>query len=30
MPETNGIETARKIRSAVGKNTPIIILTAYD
>ncbi len=30
MPETSGIETARKIRSAVGKEAPIIILTAYD
>ncbi len=30
MPETSGIETARKIRSVVGDDTPIIILTAYD
>lgn len=30
MPEMNGVETARKIRSAVGKEAPIIILTAYD
>ncbi len=30
MPETSGIETARKIRNAVGADTPIIILTAYD
>lgn len=30
MPETSGIETARKIRSAVGEESPIIILTAYD
>ncbi len=30
MPETSGIETARKIRSAVGDESPIIILTAYD
>ena len=30
MPETSGIETARKIRSVVGKDAPIIILTAYD
>ena len=30
MPETNGIVTARKIRSAVGEDAPIIILTAYD
>lgn len=30
MPEMSGVETARKIRSAVGKEAPIIILTAYD
>lgn len=30
MPETSGIETARKIRSVVGSDAPIIILTAYD
>lgn len=30
MPETNGVETTRKIRSAVGDSVPIIILTAYD
>ena len=30
MPETSGIETARRIRSAVGDESPIIILTAYD
>ena len=30
MPDTSGIETARKIRSAVGDEAPIIILTAYD
>lgn len=30
MPELSGIETARKIRSVVGKDAPIIILTAYD
>lgn len=30
MPETSGIETARKLRSAVGGDAPIIILTAYD
>jgi len=30
MPETSGIETARKIRSTVGEESPIIILTAYD
>ncbi len=30
MPETSGVETARKIRSTVGDESPIIILTAYD
>ncbi len=30
MPETSGIETARRIRRAVGNEVPIIILTAYD
>lgn len=30
MPETSGIETAKKIRSVVGDEMPIIILTAYD
>ncbi len=30
MPETSGIETAKKIRKAVGEEAPIIILTAYD
>ncbi len=30
MPETSGVETARKIRSVVGSDVPIIILTAYD
>ena len=30
MPETSGIETARKIRGAVGNDASIIILTAYD
>lgn len=30
MPETSGIETARKIRRVVGDEAPIIILTAYD
>lgn len=30
MPETSGIETARKIRNVVGEESPIIILTAYD
>ncbi len=30
MPEMSGLETARKIRSTVGEEAPIIILTAYD
>ena len=30
MPETSGIETARRIRSVAGQDAPIIILTAYD
>ncbi len=30
MPEISGVETARRIRSAVGEEAPIIILTAYD
>ncbi len=30
MPETSGIETAKKIRKVVGNDAPIIILTAYD
>lgn len=30
MPETSGVETARRIRSVVGGDAPIIILTAYD
>ncbi|MDE6851865.1 MAG: response regulator, partial [Lachnospiraceae bacterium] len=30
MPETSGMETARQIRSVVGNEAPIIILTAYD
>ncbi len=30
MPETSGIETAKKIRKAVGDEAPIIILTAYE
>jgi len=30
MPDMNGIETARRIRQAVGDNAPIIILSAYD
>lgn len=30
MPDMDGISTARAIRSAVGKEVPIIILSAYD
>ena len=30
MPEISGVETARRIRAAVGEEVPIIILTAYD
>ena len=30
MPGLSGVETARKIREAVGNEAPIIILTAYD
>ncbi len=30
MPELSGIETVRQIRKAVGKDVPIVILTAYD
>ena len=30
MPEQSGIETARKIRKAIGEDIPIILLTAYD
>ena len=30
MPEMDGLETARKIRAMVPKDTPILILTAYD
>ena len=30
MPEMSGLEVTRKIRSAVGQEAPIIILTAYD
>ena len=30
MPEMDGVETTRRIRSIVGKDTPIIILTSYN
>ncbi len=30
LPDLNGIEVARQIRSAVGEDAPILLLTAYD
>ena len=30
MPDMDGVETTRKIRSVVGHDTPIIILTSYN
>ena len=30
MPDMNGVEVVRQIRSEIGDDTPIIILTAYD
>lgn len=30
MPEMNGLETTRQIRSIVGEEVPVIILSAYD
>ena len=30
MPDLNGIELVRRIRSEIGEDVPIIILTAYD
>ena len=30
MPDLDGVETTRKIRSIVGSGTPIIILTSYN
>lgn len=30
MPDMDGVETARRIRSEVGDTVPVIILTAYD
>ena len=30
MPDMNGVEVVRRIRSEIGEQVPIIILTAYD
>ena len=30
MPEMDGVETTRRIREAVGEETPVIILTSYN
>ena len=30
MPDMNGVEVVRRIRSIIGDSTPIIIITAYD
>ena len=30
MPEMDGVETTRRIRSVVGDDTPIVILTSYN
>lgn len=30
MPGKDGLETAREIRSAVGRDLPVVILSAYD
>lgn len=30
LPDMNGIEVARRIRQEMGKDVPIIVLTAYD
>lgn len=30
MPDMNGVEVVRRIRSEIADDTPIIILTAYD
>ena len=30
LPDLNGIEVVRQIRSVIGDSTPIIIITAYD
>ncbi len=30
LPDINGIEVTRRIRKEIGKNVPIVVLTAYD
>lgn len=30
MPDVDGVETARRIRAAIGNDVPIILLSAYD
>ena len=30
MPDMNGVEVVRRIRTIIGEEKPIIILTAYD
>ena len=30
MPDMDGVETTRRIRTAVGDETPVIILTSYN
>ena len=30
MPDLNGVETTRRIRKIIGKDAPIILLSAYD
>ncbi|WP_238727545.1 response regulator [Diplocloster modestus] len=30
MPDIDGLETTRRIRDKVGRDTPIIIISAYD
>ncbi len=30
LPDLNGLEVVRQIRSIIGENTPIILITAYD
>ena len=30
MPDMDGVEVARRIRQEVGREIPVIVLTAYD